>query len=150
MVSESIHHENDATCNATRARLALTILQPKIKPISFIVFSCCCKKANRPDYFMVCTLIATTPQNVQNFAVKPIACGLWFHMSFEYLMASFLWSIRVQTMKKSGRFVKFTSDTMGLVGWVTLRAAIRGAFSLCRCPISLKNDNGKRTSFADS
>ena len=23
-------------------------------------------------------------QNVQNFAVKPLACGSWFHLSFEH------------------------------------------------------------------
>ena len=25
-----------------------------------------------------------TPQNVQYFAVKTLACGLWFHLSFEH------------------------------------------------------------------
>ena len=37
--------------------------------------------------------------------VEPLACGSWFHRpSFEHFMASFLWSIRVQTTKKSGWF----------------------------------------------
>ena len=47
-----------------------------------------------------------TPKNVQNFAVKPLACGSWFHLSFEHFMTSFLWSARVLTMEKCGRFVK--------------------------------------------
>ena len=33
--------------------------------------------------------------DVQNFAVKPLACGSWFHLSFEHFMMSFPWSIRV-------------------------------------------------------
>ena len=39
--------------------------------------------------------------------VEPLTCGSCFYSSFEHFMASFLWSISVQTMKKSGRFVKF-------------------------------------------
>ena len=35
-------------------------------------------------------------------------CGSWFHLSFEDFMASLLWSIKVQTVKKSGRFVRCT------------------------------------------
>ena len=45
---------------------------------------------------MVCTLIdhRNDAINVQNLAVKPLASDSWFHLSFEYFMASSLWSIR--------------------------------------------------------
>ena len=49
----------------------------------------------------------TTRKSRQNFAVKPLACGSWFHLSFEHFMTSFLWSIRVYNMKNCGRFVKY-------------------------------------------
>ena len=68
-------------------------------------FSSYCKITNRPDIFMVCTLI-----DHRNDAIKSSNLGSWFHLSFEHLMASLLWSIRVQTMKKSGRFVKSTQE----------------------------------------
>lgn len=35
---------------------------------------------------------------VQNFAIKPLTCRLWFHFSFEHL-TSFLWTVRVSTLK---------------------------------------------------
>ena len=38
MVDESIDHENDPICNATRARLVLTTMQRKIKLILLIIF----------------------------------------------------------------------------------------------------------------
>jgi len=33
---------------------------------------------------MVFTLIEITSISVQNFAVKPLACVSWFHLSFEH------------------------------------------------------------------
>ena len=55
---------------------------------------------NRPDVFMVCTLIdhRNLSRTRSHRRVVSLSC-------FEHLMASFLWSIRVQTMKKYGRVV---------------------------------------------
>ena len=62
---------------------------------------------------MVCTLI-----DHRNDAIKcskldseSTRLPLVVHLSFEHFMASFLWSIRVQIMKKSGLFVKHQSRT---------------------------------------
>ena len=55
MVNKGIDHENDLQCNACTC-LVLTILQWNIKPILLIISSCYCKKTNRPDFFMGCTL----------------------------------------------------------------------------------------------
>ena len=35
---------------------------------------------------------------VQNFAINPLTCRVWFHFSFEHL-TSFLWTIKVSTME---------------------------------------------------
>lgn len=48
---------------------------------------CFCKKQIHHN-LPLCTL-------VQNFVVKPLAYGSWFHLGFEYFMKSFLWSFRV-------------------------------------------------------
>ena len=39
-------------------------------------------------------------QNVQNFPMKPFACGLWFHMSFEHFDIISMVHIRVQRHRK--------------------------------------------------
>ena len=44
-------------------------------------------------------------QYTKSLIVKPLA----FHLSFEHLMASFLWSIRVQTMENCGRLVFYNN-----------------------------------------
>ena len=55
------------------------------------------------SFFMVCTLI-----DHRNDAIKCSKLGSRTQVpSFEHFMTPFLWYIRVQTMKKSGRFVKF-------------------------------------------
>ena len=42
---------------------------------------------NRPQFSIVYTLIEQ--MKVQNFAEKLLACGSWFHLSFEHFMMSF-------------------------------------------------------------
>ena len=63
-----------------------TLLSQAIDSLFLLTFPCYIYLTNRPDLFMVCTL-----------------------SSFEHFMASFLSSIRVQTMKKSGRFVFYNN-----------------------------------------
>ena len=73
---------------------------------------------NRPDFFMVCTLI-----DHRNDAIKcSNSSGTMSRRRvvslprFEHFMASFLWSKRVQTMKKSGRFVFYNDPNFFLSG----------------------------------
>ena len=69
---------------AQRARafsLILTISQQKINEIPLKIFSCYCEinKLNRPDFFMVCTLIDHRNDAIRimfKTQVEPRACGL--------------------------------------------------------------------------
>ena len=40
--------------------------------------------------------------------MKALVCGWWFHLSFEHVLVSLVWSIIGQTMENSCRFVKST------------------------------------------
>ena len=46
----------------------------------------------------------------KTFAVKPLACYLWFHLSFGHFLTSFLGSVRVQTLENCDRVVKYYSN----------------------------------------
>ena len=98
MVYESIDHGNDVTCHALPIVLFLAFRKKNVivKNKSTTIF---------------CGLHSS--QNVQNFAVKTLACGLWIHLSFEHFMTSFLWSIRAETTKNCGRFVNYPSEADG-------------------------------------
>ena len=51
---------------------------------------CYCKKQidnNFPRSVLLSTIEIKSSQNVENFAVKPLVCGSWFHLSFKHFEA---------------------------------------------------------------
>ena len=73
MVYESIGHGNDVTCHAVPVFLFLVFRKKKKNVI-----------VKNKSTTILYGLNSMTPQNVQYFAVKTLACGLWFHLSFEH------------------------------------------------------------------
>ena len=78
-------------------------------------------------YGALFTEVIMRAKNVQNLAVTPFPCtsGLWFHLSFEHFMMSFLiWSIRERPLKTAVdllnglivmKFCKLIADTAKLL-----------------------------------
>ena len=73
---------------------------------------------NRPDFFMVYTLFDHRNDGLTSHR-RVVSLP-----SFEHFMASFPWFIRVQTMKKSGRFIIYNNMKKFSGIWFTFRCQI--------------------------
>ena len=84
IVYKSAGNKNDDRCNACT-------FSTENKASSACTFSILLSKTNQRQFSMFYTPIdyKITSLNVQNLAVKPLACGQWFYLSFEHFMTSF-------------------------------------------------------------